>query len=265
MHARFLVQHDELRRRREEYDASKKGPGEECALVVQRRREKKTRRRAAEEHAAALAKTCELEAAMRVKADAKALAKAELEAAIRANANAKAKAKADAEALATAKVRAAIRAVHKQAAQAAEIEAARVALEKKNRAVERAAQVERQRRAVRQERLVRAAARERQAAHERAQQDEIDYDELEEALRASVEQLRIEAMRDEEIAAVANTDTESAKHVFRECIICMAKPPSHVLVPCGHLCMCMACSVALEQCPICRVHVQSTMRVYFSA
>ena len=162
--------------------------------------------------------------------------------------------------------------MHKQAAQQAlAIETAKaarmqvVALEKKNRIAERAAQAERQRRAVRQECLARAAARERQEAHERAQQDELDYDELEEALRSSVEQLRVEAMRDEEIAAVANTDTESAKHVFRECIICMAKPPSHVLVPCGHLCMCMACSVALEQCPICRVHVQSTMRVYFSA
>jgi hypothetical protein len=127
--------------------------------------------------------------------------------------------------------------------------------------------------------LARAAARERQAAHERAQQDEqqdeLDYDELEQALQASVEQLRIEALRDEATAAataaatavIIKPDTEcvaeSETRVFHECVVCMAKPPSHVLIPCGHLCMCLHCSVALQQCPICRVRVQSTMRVYF--
>ena len=89
-----------------------------------------------------------------------------------------------------------------------------------------------------------------------------------------MEQLRVEALRDEAVAeataatAAANKhDTESVAdcetRVFRECVVCMAKPPSHVLIPCGHLCMCGHCSVALEQCPICRVRVQSTMRVYF--
>ena len=152
MNARFLTKHDELRRSREEYEASQKGPDEELALVAKRKREKKERRRAAEAHAAAAAEQCELEAAMRVKA----------------------KAKADAEALATAKMEAAIRAVHKQAAQAEAAEAARtqaaVAASReaaRNRAAERAAQAERQRRAAREERLARVAARERQAAHER--------------------------------------------------------------------------------------------------
>lgn len=250
MHARFLFHHDELRRSREEYEASQKGPEEELALVAKRKREKKMRRRAAEARAAAAAKTYELEAAMRVKA----------------------KSKSDAEALAKAKVEEAVRAVQKQAAQAEAAEAARtqaaVAASReaaRTRAVERAAQAERQRRAVRQERVARTAARERQAAHERAQQDELDYDDLEEALRASVEQLRIEALRDEAMVAVKPPDSESAKPVFRECVVCMTKPPSHVLIPCGHLCMCMACSVALEQCPICRVRVQSTMRVFFAA
>jgi len=77
-------------------------------------------------------------------------------------------------------------------------------------------------------------------------------------------QLRVEALHDEATAAAA-VETESETQVFRECVVCMAKPPSHVLIPCGHLCLCMACSVALEQCPICRAHVQSTMRVFFSA
>lgn len=256
MNARFVTKHDELRRSREEYEASQKGPDEELALVAKRKREKKERRRAAERHAAAAAEQYELEAAMRVKA----------------------KAKADAEALTAAKVEAAIRAVHKQAAQAEAAEAARtqaaVAASReaaKTRAAARAAQAERQRRTAREERCARAAARERQAAHERAQADLQEYEDLEAALFASMEQLRVEVRLDEEAAAVATKhDTtpcvaESETRVFRECVVCMATPPSHVLIPCGHLCLCMACSVALEQCPICRAHVRSTMRVFFAA
>jgi hypothetical protein len=40
------------------------------------------------------------------------------------------------------------------------------------------------------------------------------------------------------------------------CVICLEKTKTHVLVPCGHRCVCEACSVMTsQQCPICRQDV----------
>lgn len=253
MHARFLIQHDELRKRREEYEASKKGPDEEFELVAKRKREKKERRRAAEARAAAAAEQCQMEAAQQ----------------------AQARAKAQATAAAAAKTAAAIRAVREQATRA-EAEAAartqRAVIAAREAAAERAAE---EKRRTREEREARVAARARQAAHERAQADLQEYEDLEEALWASMEQLHLEAQNDEEATVMVaqsisdepdqQTVTAFKTDAFSECVVCMAKPPSHVIIPCGHLCLCMACSVALEQCPICRARVQATMRVFFSA
>ena len=37
------------------------------------------------------------------------------------------------------------------------------------------------------------------------------------------------------------------------CVICMDRPPSVVIIPCGHLCVCQPCSGRLQQqCPVCR-------------
>ena len=128
------------------------------------------------------------------------------------------------------------------------------------------------------ERLVEAEAHEVNVViigNLRAQADLQEYEDLEEALWASMEQLHLEARNDEEAIRMAQlvpdnkpdqpTVTEFKADAFSECVVCMAKPPSHVIIPCGHMCLCMNCSVALEQCPICRARVQATMRVFFSA
>jgi hypothetical protein len=51
-----------------------------------------------------------------------------------------------------------------------------------------------------------------------------------------------------------------------ECVICMDQPKSHIIVPCGHQCVCQACAERLteegETCPICRVAVTMIMAVY---
>jgi hypothetical protein len=53
------------------------------------------------------------------------------------------------------------------------------------------------------------------------------------------------------------------------CVVCLDAPPALACVPCGHVCLCDACSQALAaqaaarfKCPICRLKVQCTMRVY---
>ena len=46
------------------------------------------------------------------------------------------------------------------------------------------------------------------------------------------------------------------------CSICIDAPQELAVVPCGHLCMCIACSKDVTACPICRVEIQSTLRIF---
>ena len=50
----------------------------------------------------------------------------------------------------------------------------------------------------------------------------------------------------------------------RMCVICMANPKSIVLLPCGHMCICLNCSgvPSLRNCPMCRADVASRQQIY---
>jgi len=53
------------------------------------------------------------------------------------------------------------------------------------------------------------------------------------------------------------------------CIVCMERRADTAVVPCGHVCRCVACLEMVKQqqqpqCPMCRGPVQSTMRIYFN-
>ncbi len=49
------------------------------------------------------------------------------------------------------------------------------------------------------------------------------------------------------------------------CSICMDRPSTMVLVPCGHLCICQECSHhAQQRCPICRTATTNMVRTYVS-
>ena len=51
-----------------------------------------------------------------------------------------------------------------------------------------------------------------------------------------------------------------------ECVICMDQRKSHIIVPCGHMCVCQACAERVteegEICPICRTAVTMILPVY---
>ncbi|CAE8648205.1 unnamed protein product [Polarella glacialis] len=49
-----------------------------------------------------------------------------------------------------------------------------------------------------------------------------------------------------------------------DCTVCMAMPASYLVVPCGHQCLCSTCANKLTACPVCRVGVQQTIRVFAS-
>jgi len=49
------------------------------------------------------------------------------------------------------------------------------------------------------------------------------------------------------------------------CIICQSRPRNMVLLACGHVVTCEACSTRLNgRCPICRQHLHNSQRIYFS-
>ena len=46
------------------------------------------------------------------------------------------------------------------------------------------------------------------------------------------------------------------------CMVCMDKPPSHVILPCGHMCLCETCIERCDQCPICRQPAWKKQKIY---
>ena len=48
------------------------------------------------------------------------------------------------------------------------------------------------------------------------------------------------------------------------CVVCLLEPADHVLLPCGHVCVCKACAALLMECPICRANISERKHVYFS-
>mmetsp|Transcript_46164 Transcript_46164/g.147463 ORF Transcript_46164/g.147463 Transcript_46164/m.147463 type:complete len:629 (-) Transcript_46164:86-1972(-) len=51
-----------------------------------------------------------------------------------------------------------------------------------------------------------------------------------------------------------------------ECCVCLDRPKSHAMLPCGHLCACMECAAQLsaqgQSCPVCRQRVERTVQIY---
>ena len=47
------------------------------------------------------------------------------------------------------------------------------------------------------------------------------------------------------------------------CVVCLVEPADHVLLPCGHVCVCKRCAALVKTCPMCRADVSERKRVYF--
>lgn len=48
-----------------------------------------------------------------------------------------------------------------------------------------------------------------------------------------------------------------------QCVACMERPASHLVVPCGHLALCQQCSwLASSRCPLCRQGSERVIRVF---
>lgn len=51
------------------------------------------------------------------------------------------------------------------------------------------------------------------------------------------------------------------RFVEAECVICLEKTCTVVLMPCGHVCACYACSVPLTSCPMCRAGIYNKITI----
>jgi hypothetical protein len=94
------------------------------------------------------------------------------------------------------------------------------------------------------------AQREQQSRH---------FDQQLELLRAQSRQFDAALLRLEALAKRPSPAQEpTAKRQKSECAVCLDQEPSIVLVPCGHLCVCGSCALALPKpplCPLCRIPV----------
>ena len=55
-----------------------------------------------------------------------------------------------------------------------------------------------------------------------------------------------------------------AKYLIGNCVICLDKPLTHAVRPCGHFIACTDCAEKLpKECPICRRTISDTLRIFY--
>ncbi|CAK8698369.1 unnamed protein product [Clavelina lepadiformis] len=47
-----------------------------------------------------------------------------------------------------------------------------------------------------------------------------------------------------------------------KCVVCFTHATNALIIPCGHLCMCLECVVKVQTCPMCRTEIYQTLKVY---
>jgi hypothetical protein len=88
---------------------------------------------------------------------------------------------------------------------------------------------------------------------------------LEAAGFTSLEEEAAAADGDKKPAASEDTVPDTAQEDETTCVVCLDAHPTHTLAPCGHRCVCDACSQMLsgKPCPICRVTVMCVVAQVF--
>jgi len=82
-------------------------------------------------------------------------------------------------------------------------------------------------------------------------------------------QMQSDAILLQQVQAQLGVAPPTAPAVEEEalCVVCMDAPKLHIILPCGHQCVCEACAQQLTQttspsCPVCRTPIRETTRVY---
>ena len=79
------------------------------------------------------------------------------------------------------------------------------------------------------------------------------------------EMATLDARRQQVQAKLGSTSARVTQEEL--CIVCLDAPKDHIIVPCGHQCVCGACAQRLKRtasptCPLCRVDILQTYRVF---
>jgi Tfp pilus assembly protein FimV len=108
------------------------------------------------------------------------------------------------------------------------------------------------------------AAAEAEAAAERLQ--------AEEEIAALTSRMQSDALRLQQMRARVGSSAVPAAHQDTEetmCVVCFDAAKDHLIVPCGHQCVCAGCAEQLTKtrtptCPVCREPIQQTVKVFCS-
>jgi hypothetical protein len=94
---------------------------------------------------------------------------------------------------------------------------------------------------------------------------------LEEEVAALACSVRSDALRLQQMQAQLGSSVGPPEPAAEEtlCVVCFDAPKDHIIIPCGHVCVCQACANLLTQreepsCPICRTAILQTNKVFHS-
>lgn len=52
---------------------------------------------------------------------------------------------------------------------------------------------------------------------------------------------------------------------LQQCLVCCQNPREIILLPCGHVCLCLDCSERINDlCPVCRAEIQTKATAYIA-
>lgn len=77
----------------------------------------------------------------------------------------------------------------------------------------------------------------------------------------------LETLEDSTATMVPTQSFQTTPTPNNLCCVCLGETSTHVMIPCGHLCLCNACLPSVEntgRCPICRIQINSTILIYRS-
>jgi hypothetical protein len=110
-----------------------------------------------------------------------------------------------------------------------------------------------------------AAAKAALEAEAAAEEAEADAERLQIEQEMAALKLRLKQMKTRAGSSVA-PPAAPVLDQSAECVLCFDAPKDHILVPCGHQCVCGACAKKLKKaklpCPFCRAPIHSTVKVF---
>eukprot|EP00933_Yihiella_yeosuensis_P060848 TRINITY_DN63648_c0_g1_i1.p1 TRINITY_DN63648_c0_g1~~TRINITY_DN63648_c0_g1_i1.p1 ORF type:complete len:265 (-),score=32.93 TRINITY_DN63648_c0_g1_i1:193-942(-) len=68
----------------------------------------------------------------------------------------------------------------------------------------------------------------------------------------------VQAFLNEQASKAEENETPSLSN----CCVCLVKVSDHVLIPCGHICVCTKCVLNISTCPLCKAEVQSKHQIF---